>query len=438
MHRQGIAILFVYMAAICAGISGEKAAIGISGLSSFEFGQMVKGSYQIKRGLNNDHTWMSRMQAQALVDAEVNEHVQVLIGLEGELFGSFNREYLFPLTNMVHTNAYPTQAEGIVSAWSGTSHPLALHVGYFPYKYNEDAQNLGEYLLRSRPYPQIVITEFDFALARRMGIWLNSSLGSMLEQDFMIVSATDYFPIWDFSVVYNGNLNLLNKFLHIGAGVNFNRMLAVDNTWTNPRYGDSDPRRSGNKKFYIENGDTLIYPLSGIQTIGRFGIHPQALLKWNFLGEKDLKLYAEAAILGLKNYPMSSDSLFGYENILDRIPIMFGFNFPTFKILDVCALEAEHWSNPYPNSLEDVLRWNQASPGVIHNGRYTKSDYKNDGWKWSIYARKMLLNSFHIIFQAACDHSFTRSLTIEDQDFEEAYRKKPDQWYWMLKFMFTF
>src|SRR5690606_22629396 len=35
---------------------------------------------------------------------------------------------------------------------------FTLQVGYFPYKYNPDAANLGEYLLRSGAYPGYVST----------------------------------------------------------------------------------------------------------------------------------------------------------------------------------------------------------------------------------------------------------------------------------------
>ena len=45
-----------------------------------------------------------------------------------------------------------------------------LDVGYFPFKYNGDAWNLGEYLFRTGTYPQFLITNFDFAASRVAGV----------------------------------------------------------------------------------------------------------------------------------------------------------------------------------------------------------------------------------------------------------------------------
>ena len=51
----------------------------------------------------------------------------------------------------------------------------------------------------------------------------------------------------------------------------------------------------------------------------------------NIFGDQDLKLYCEAAILGVKDYKLY------YNNLVQRIPVMVGFNVPAFKILDLIA-----------------------------------------------------------------------------------------------------
>jgi hypothetical protein len=63
---------------------------------------------------------------------------------------------------------------------------------------------------------------------------------------------------------------------------------------------------------------------------------------------------------GLKNYPITdtSDEYYpGYNDLLKRTPIMFGFNVPTCKVLDVLSLEAEWWdSYPFANSYWGFIR----------------------------------------------------------------------------------
>ena len=47
---------------------------------------------------------------------------------------------------------------------------MDLAVGYFPYKYNPEARNLGEYLFRSGTYPVYLTNDYDFPLARVAGL----------------------------------------------------------------------------------------------------------------------------------------------------------------------------------------------------------------------------------------------------------------------------
>ncbi len=89
--------------------------------------------------------------------------------------------------------------------------------------------------------------------------------------------------------------------------------------------------------------------------------------KFSFLqrlfGKNDLKLYAEGAILGCENYPG------WYNNIYDRMPIMFGFNFPTFKLLDVLAIEAEYFPSPYKNSYHVYLERKLSGSLLLYVGK---------------------------------------------------------------------
>src|SRR5690606_13501792 len=121
-----------------------------------------------------------------------------------------------------------------------------------------------------------------------------------------------------------------------------------------------------------------------------------------------------------------------------RIPVMFGFNFPTFKWLDHLALEVEYYGSPYRNDLARLGNNNTVAPWTIQNRPIPSpkpaenADYRidaNGNWrnvdgdtinvngtgmarenvtvdnfKWSLYVDKTISN--HILFSAqiANDH----------------------------------
>jgi len=60
--------------------------------------------------------------------------------------------------------------------------------------------------------------------------------------------------------------------------------------------------------------------------MARVSLDPKTFLPFSgIFGKRDLKLYGEALVIGLKNYKEI------YNKIWQRIPITFGFNFPGFK-----------------------------------------------------------------------------------------------------------
>ena len=95
-----------------------------------------------------------------------------------------------------------------------------------------------------------------------------------------------------------------------------------------------------------------------------------------FLGRNDIEIYGEVAMLGVKDYPGY------YNNLNNRIPRMVGFNVPTFKALDVLALEFEFNPWVYVNGYLNPVMYETAIP---------ESDYANNKWRWTAYAKRSLL-----------------------------------------------
>ena len=121
---------------------------------------------------------------------------------------------------------------------------------------------------------------------------------------------------------------------------------------------------------------------------------------------------------------------------MERIPVMAGINLPAFKFLDVLSVEAEYFNNPFPNDIGAITQQGLPIPGPITENGGTDyrsmKIYKNDKFKWSIYASKTIAGYYTIMGQIASDH--LRPLAVNDQnvDFEEALHST-SQWYYMLK-----
>ena len=105
----------------------------------------------------------------------------------------------------------------------------------------------------------------------------------------------------------------------VGAGVQWFRCFSADNDETSPREvwrngvaQGAAPNyyleESGVDEFGLPTYDSLWYTFAGTKIMARFMFDPKPLLGLTIFGEEDLKLYAEAAILGVSNYPNNTIS----------------------------------------------------------------------------------------------------------------------------------
>jgi hypothetical protein len=133
---------------------------------------------------------------------------------------------------------------------------------------------------------------------------------------------------------------------------------------------------------------------------------------------------------------------------MERMPIMFGFNFPAFKLLDVLSFQFEYYENPYPNDYGNTFTY--SLPGFaapiswdnqvdLATGFLNLDAYKHDNWKWSVYANKFFGKGKHfgIVAQAARDHYRTICTFDGIRDYADALYK-PKHWYWATKAVMVF
>jgi hypothetical protein len=271
----------------------------------------------------------------------------------------------------------------------------------------------------------------------------------MWHSDVMYSMETTIPPFFDGSVSALTGLNFHNIF-DAGIGVSFANLVSVDDRITTPH-------RTENTIIDTIANDTSYYTFKGTKLMGRLCFDPKELVRFlvpgslGFFGNEDLRMYGEIAVLGLESYPKNATyneldpsatqkfNTWGYDTLANKIAFMFGFNIPTCKVLDVLAVEFEHYGCPYPNSYKKRLGPGKdiayPVPDIVTR---TSVNYHADDWKWSVYAKRTFLNEhLGIVLQFARDHVRNETLVDESFDYEEAL-SLPGQWWWMAKIVSQF
>lgn len=330
---------------------------------------------------------------------------------------------------------------------------LNVELGYFPFKYNQQSTNLGEYLFRSGTYPGWLISGFEHSIdkPKLAGVHASYAMGSKVrwQQDLIMNTELEVFPYRDIHLTYITNSSF-SSILNLGFGVQFARLIALDNRKTTP---GTDPTYKNkpietNRIGYIDSatGDTIKYTFRGTKIMGRLMFDVKGFFGSGkkIFGSEDLKIYGEMALIGVKNYPG------WYERPEERMPIMAGFNFPTFKILDVLSIEVEYYGTPYANNQEYI--WKACSPVPFINLPARAYPDRNRDWhdslritdddlRWSIYASKKFGNHIRLSAQAACDHTpkiwYTPFPATQSTKYSDVVPKN-DDWYFMMRLSINF
>jgi hypothetical protein len=291
-----------------------------------------------------------------------------------------------------------------------------LQMGYFPYKYNADAKNLGEYLIRSGTYPNYLSTGgwnmLNSAAAMVQGVRANFSMwDGKFESDLLISMENQMPPMFSMTPAYVATVRPVPG-VQMGAGIACNHCLSVKPSRESPKVATNMVITSAsydtvNSTYVYTRDSSSYYTFQGIKLSANAAFDPKAYIPMDFLGPQDLKVYGEIAVLGWKNYS------YLYEDRTERMPVMVGVNLPAFKVLDVLSLEVEYYNNRHINSYYSQYRGSGLPipmfPGV--EGQATldeiaqyESDSKRDNWKWSVFAKKEIVKGIEIYAQAASDH----------------------------------
>ena len=306
-----------------------------------------------------------------------------------------------------------------------------LTLGNFGYGYNPDVKNLGQYLLRGYVYPGDILPGFGNVVGG-----VASYQAGAFKNDFIVKSENEHRPVYDVSVADVVTWTATDGF-ELGAGVNFYRVWRSNDAFANKN--NDCPIADGEQCYILDSVgfdagtnttiyDTISGSLSGTKLMARFSLDPKKLFGLTGFGKSDLVLYGEAAVLGLTDYPKY------YDDILRRIPVMVGFNFPMLGYLDHLSLEVEYYAS---KNFSDINYTGQSGAWLpLTDFPATIADTKRDDWKWSVNASKVIFGNLQLSGQVASDHLRPGGSNHNPNGFEAM--STPKDWYWTAKLAYFF
>jgi hypothetical protein len=415
---------------------GEKKLL-IGGSGYMMFGQVVSGHAYAKQNQNLlEKHWQNYYSGRIDVSSVPVEWFKTKLSFEVSSNWPLLRESSI-MKDVINKSfkANLPQAVGIFD-FDFDFMTFMIETGLMEYAFNTQVKNLGNYLYRSQAYPLYLTTNLDYIYSNILGIRFETGFfDNSLKIGAMLSSITTKPPLFDMNLGLFASYTTPNKFLDAGIGVCFDRFKAMDSDITDAK----DLRAQ-------LTDSTVTFRSTKIDL--RITLDPKALLfpDSDIFGPNDLKIYGEGAILGTTDpdyypidpdYPSEEDDLFARPSLINRMPIMFGLNVPTFKGLDYLTFEIEFCKYPYAFDWWGEFAANPSpQPTKTTDERWTNIYKNRDNIKWTLYAKKSI-SDFDIIAIFANDHINYPTYNGEGQfNSEQSFRKNWD-WHWYIKLQYN-
>lgn len=431
-----IGVISVHSSSI--SIEDDDITITPKGYGSFEVGQIGHGYFRKELDQFAEeihHIWQQRCFTNLGFSVQYKEHLTLDFVGEGLLAFSTPQKGLYPTTMQPRTFFYIKSSNALLTFGNEESFQYGVQAGYFPYKYNKDVRNLGEYLFRTLPYPLVFFNDFDYAEATLLGLRFNVTLfNRMISNDVILNSETIGHPVQNYSLSDVFDFNFRDV-VSIGGGLSFYQCFSV--------YQGKNIGGSVDRYYYLKNVpqeeietlglDTAI-EWSAVKIMGRVNFDPKKFFSFDILGENDLKLYYEINQIGTKNFEGI------YDKASDRLVQSFGFNLPGLKYVDLINVEFEYCTNN--TDMSDALFYTDYPTlrPVPMSSVSGDEKLKRSPWRWSVYVKKTLFNEhFNITAQVARDHKKLNFYYFERafMSFGETLPTCKD-WWWALKTEYKF
>lgn len=428
-------------------------------------GRIMHATDTLQVNLNGN--WEQSMGMQVFGAVDLGENLEGRFGFGmSQVYHSLGNltQDKFTLSKFIN---YVSEAQATYSL-GGKSNPFfSATLGDFAFDYDPEVKNLGLYLFRGPVYPGFLVSGFkefhtDTTRATFLGLHLHNELGKF-RHDLVFYSERDLPPSFDWSLGYVAKYRPMDG-LEFGAGVNFYHLLPDNADITTPSNSAVPGLFSKDSSLYaaggpvdpyqlqyeevVAPGDTVVYTHQGTKVMAMFDMDLKKVFGFSAgLGKKDLILYGEGAIIGVKNQGTI------YAHISDRMPVMIGFNLPAMGWLDFLSIEVERYTAKYKADYSklgydqslyfkniaptQLLATKQPSAIPISTvdlagNRYTindDGDFVNiqtgevikikgtaldpenltaDDWKWSVNAEKTVAGHVQFSGQIANDHFVPR------------------------------
>ncbi|MBD3392776.1 MAG: hypothetical protein GF418_11795 [Chitinivibrionales bacterium] len=274
--------------------------------------------------------WLEGVGGGINADVEVSPRLRFNTGLGGSVWSPAQTKLSRADWLGRRENAWINSASATVLLGDLDRPPLQMKFGFFGFNTSPDAKDFGGYLYKGGCYPGYLYSGGGGASVA--GLQLHSDYFDFVTLDGLVTLELEY-PYFDFSFGLVPTFHV-GDFLDVGAGLLAHRAIPAVDTLTIPTSE--------------QKGASEGYTLQGTKAMARFSLDTRKAFDIEALGENDLKLYAEAAIMGVKNYPaieVSDEETgevveVGYTDILERIPVMAGFNWPTHPLVAHGAVPA--------------------------------------------------------------------------------------------------
>jgi hypothetical protein len=419
-------------AAILPGSAADAPGPQFSAAGWMQYATIVNSD--TSKGKQMDGRYIIASGAQFALSINPSENLRVEAGL-----GAVAGHFLAPSPALqggyapVDVSPFVSNANFTYSLWNEEKQSLFFRGGLFPFNYNPDAINLGLYLLRGPVYPGFVLSGFEtkyvLPVANTLGFQIHHQTGGF-SHDFLFTVETEFYPYWDMSPAYIANYQF-GSVLRLGAGANFYHLVPIDGDLTKDK-----------TKGFIDNSaavpETTMVPFSGTKVMANASLDLKGLFGAEggneTFSDADLKLYGEVALIGLDNGAIYKKLYGEYSN---RMPIMVGFNIPTFKVLDRLSIEVEQYTAKFKDDISAFNHYGRPTPIPAR----IDTNYAADNFKWSVYGSKIIQKHIKISLQAASDHyrpGLFKGYGDNDAPSNEAILLKPTQWYWSSKVAYFF
>ncbi len=456
MMNRSIARLFVMVAA--AGLAGVNARAELV-RNPTQFGANVDAGQIISGTIYKKGDPQGRAKGQMLTrtgvymteSAVYNERLSIAITFGGLFWIPLPEETNDPQNRRVLFGPGVGQAQATYAFGADPANPSAiLQFGLFPYKYSEST-NLGEYLYRSGAYPGYITTGgwsyLNSSAYMAQGVRLSVPMfDGKLTHDVTLFMERDIEPARDISPGYMLSAKPV-PFLTLRAGGVWAHGIAFQSS----KSLTPDVKENAYSKSLglpIDDGqggltpspcadqisgdsartDCGYYTFRGFKVVGSGALDLGMLLGSEGIAPGDFQLYAEIALLGVKDYPHF------YDDKTERMPVMAGVSLPTFGLLDRLAVEGEYRRTRFPNTIGSAYQNQLPLPVGSQESPFMYTD-KKTSWKWSVYARRTILPGVSVHAQAANDHMRHFATFFADPHHRPATESNKD-WYYVLRFEF--